>query len=259
MRTTAGFLRMKKKGEKIAAITAYDATFAAAVLEAGCDTALVGDSLGNVIQGRPTTHGVTVGDVAYHVRCARRGAPGLHLMADLPFGSYENGPEQAFASAAKLLRAGAQMVKLEGGAEYAPTIEYLVDRGVPVCGHVGLLPQSALVTGLKVQGKDEGDADRILADAMAVSESGATLVVLELIPPKLAEKITGEVRAATVGIGAGPCCDGQILVLHDVLGISKAPPFAKDFLAESDSIKEALAKYVYDVRNARFPAGDGSD
>ena len=254
MRTAASFARMKAKAEKIAALTAYDASFAAAVHEAGCDTALVGDSLGMVVQGRRTTHAVTPRDIAYHVRCVTQGAPQLHVMADLPFGSYENGPEQAFATASKLLAAGAHMVKLEGGKEVAETIGYLVSRGVPVCAHVGLLPQSALTSGLKVQGADEAGAERILEDARAVSEAGAALIVLEMIPAALARKISAEVASATIGIGAGPGCDGQILVLHDVLGVfPDAPSFAKDFMAEEGSVLAALRGYVKAVREHRFP------
>lgn len=245
---------MKAKGEKIAALTAYDASFAAVVHEAGCDTALVGDSLGMVIQGRATTHAVTLDDIAYHVRCVKRGAKDLHVMADLPFGSYENGPSQAFASAAKLLAAGADMVKVEGGESVAETIGYLVSRGVPVCAHVGLLPQSVLTSGLKMQGKSEDDAERIVNDAICVSDAGATLIVLEMIPAKLAMRISAEVASATIGIGAGRHCDGQILVLHDVLGVFANPPsFAKDFLAGNGSVLSALRGYVDAVRSGDFP------
>ena len=255
MKTPASFAKMKATGRKIAALTAYDATFAAALHEAGCDTALVGDSLGMVIQGRSTTHSVSLEDVIYHLKCARRGAPELHLMADLPFGSFENGEKQAFESAARLFAAGAQMVKIEGGGEVAGTIEYLVSRGLPVCGHVGLLPQKAHASGLRVQGKKQEDANLIFNDAKKVSEAGASLVVLEMIPAQLAKKITAEISAATIGIGAGKNCDGQILVLHDVLGVfPKAPTFAKDFLADSGSISHALRAYVDAVRKGGFPS-----
>lgn len=251
------FAKMKRTGKRIVALTAYDASFAQLVAASGTDTVLVGDSLGMVIHGAPRTHGVSLADIIYHVRCVTRGAPDLHVMADLPFGSYETGPEQAFRSAVKLIAAGAHMVKLEGEAALAPTVAYLVERGIPVCGHVGLLPQSALASGWKVQGKDGVAAQRIKDAAIAVSEAGATLVVLELIPAKLAATITTTIAAATIGIGAGRDCDGQILVLYDAIGVFPRPPsFSKNFLAAGGSIGNALSSYVTAVREGRFPEDD---
>lgn len=257
MRTPASFRAAKRQGSKLAALTAYDASCAQAVEAAGCDTILVGDSLGMVIQGGRGTHGVSVEDVAYHVRCVAAGAPATHIMADLPFGSFEASPAAAFKSAAKMLAAGAHMVKVEGGASMARTIAKLVERGIPVCGHVGLMPQSSHATGLRVQGKGAKAQERIMHDAEAVSEAGASLLVLEMIPDTLARAITERVKAATIGIGAGRGCDGQILVLHDVLGIYPQPPrFAKNFLRGRDSIQAALAAYVEEVRSGTFPGDE---
>lgn len=254
MKSAQSFAKMKRAGAKIAAVTAYDASFAALVAAAGVDTVLVGDSVGMVVHGRPTTHGVGIDDIERHVSWVRRGAPDLHVMADLPFGSFEGGRRQAFATAARLLAAGAQMVKLEGGAAVAPTIEYLVERGVPVCAHVGLLPQSAHATGMRVQGRSAKGAERILADAAAVSAAGASLLVLEMIPAKLARKITAEVASATIGIGAGRDCDGQILVLYDMIGLyPKSPSFSKNFLAAAGEIDSAIEDYVAAVRAGNFP------
>ncbi|MBF2735957.1 MAG: 3-methyl-2-oxobutanoate hydroxymethyltransferase [Betaproteobacteria bacterium AqS2] len=254
MRTPSSFRAAKRKGEKLATLTAYDSSFAQAAARAGCDSVLVGDSLGMVIQGQRGTTGVTVDDVAYHVRCVAAGAPDLHVMADLPFGSFEAGPAAAFKSAARLVAAGAHMVKVEGGAALARTVGRLVERGVPVCGHVGLLPQSANATGFRVQGKDRESRARILADAKAISDAGAALLVLEMIPAELAAEITAEVAASTIGIGAGASCDGQILVLQDLLGLYPNPPrFAKNFLRGKGDIDAALAAYVADVRAGRFP------
>lgn len=257
MATARRFRQMKERGEKIAAITAYDSSFAAAVHAAGIDVALVGDSLGMVVQGRRGTQAVSVEDIRYHTECVLRGAPDLYVMADLPFGSYETGKRQAFATAARLIAAGASMVKIEGGAEVSETVRYLTDRGIPVCGHVGLMPQAALASGFAVQGRSEEDADRILRDAEAVSRAGASLMVLEAIPSELAARISGSVAAATIGIGAGRECDGQILVLHDVLGVFPNPPsFAKDFMPEGGSIAGALAAYAGAVRKGEFPQAE---
>ena len=250
---------MKKGGQKIAALTAYDASFATLLSNAGVDTVLVGDSLGMVIQGRSTTHGVTIDDIARHVKWVRRGAPDLHIIADLPFGSFETGKQQAFATAARMLAAGAQMVKIEGGASAAPTIAYLVERGVPVCGHVGLLPQSSHSTGMRVQGKSEKAAKRILNDAKEVSDAGASLMVLEMIPQELAGNITRQVASATLGIGAGALCDGQILVLYDVIGLYPKPPaFAKNFLTGTGSLDKAVKAYVDSVRSGDFPQAEST-
>ena len=244
-------------GGRLAGLTAYDASFARLFCEAGCDFLLVGDSLGMVVQGAANTLGVSLRDVAYHTRCCAAGAgAGVLLIADLPFGSYETGNADAFASARRLLAAGAGMVKIEGGREYAPTVRYLTERGVPVCAHVGLHPQAALLTGLRLQGRDPKAAERIETDARQLSEAGASLMVLEMIPAELAGKITeatGE-RTLTIGIGAGRDCDGQIMVMHDLLGaFAKSPKFSKNFLAGNSSIAAAVGQYVADVGAGRFP------
>lgn len=254
MATARQFRSMKKTGERIAALTAYDASFARLVHEADVDTVLVGDSLGMVIHGEDRTHGVTVADITYHTRCVRRGAPELHIIGDLPFGSYEIGPEQAFAASTQLIAAGAHMVKLEGGANVAPTVAYLVARGIPVCGHIGLMPQAALATGYAVQGKSKSAVQRILADAQALDAAGATLLVLECIPATLAKQVTAACQAATIGIGAGRDCDGQILVLHDMLGVFPKPPsFSHNFMPEGKSVAGALQAYVKAVKQGKFP------
>ncbi len=258
--TLQDLIRKRAAGKRLAALTAYDATFARVFAEAGCDFLLVGDSLGMVVHGADNTLAVSVEDIAYHVRCCRTGAADALVVADLPMGSYEASPAAGFASACRLLAAGAGMVKLEGGAAYAKTVRFLVDRGVPVCAHVGLLPQAALLTGFRMQGRKGADADRISADAEALSEAGASLMVLEMIPAALAGKITKalEGRTLTIGIGAGRDCDGQILVMHDMLGIFPKPPkFAKDFLAEAGSIRAAAEAYVAAVASGDFP-GDAN-
>lgn len=250
----ADLLKLKSEQRKSAALAVYDASFARLAHKAGCDWLLVGDSLGMAVQGRKNTHGVSVRDIIYHTRCCALGAPGALLAADLPFGSFEAGPERAFASAAKLMAAGARMVKVEGGAAIAATVATLAARGIPVCGHVGLQPQTATAGGYRMTGKSEADSKRIYEDACAVSEAGAALVVLEMIPAVLAQKITRDIGAATVGIGAGNCCDGQILVSYDMLGIfRKIPPFAKNFLPEAGTAEKAVCAYVAAVKDGSFP------
>ena len=257
MKTALAFGKLKAAGKRIAALTAYDASFAALLAQAGCDTVLVGDSLGMVMQGHTRTQGVRLDDIAYHVACVARGAPDLHIIADMPFGSYENSPEQAFASAAQLICAGATMVKLEGGASFASTIAHLTTRSVPVCAHVGLLPQSSLATGFAMQGRDPASADAVLADALAICEAGATLIVIENVPANLAKRITEAVSCTTIGIGAGRDCDGQILVLYDVLGIyPRSPKFSKNFLTGEASILDALRAYVRQVKDGTFPGDE---
>ena len=251
---TTDFLLMKKEKRKIAALTSYDASFTKLISTANCDTVLVGDSLGMVIKGDKTTHNVTIGDIIYHIMCVRNGDANLHIMADLPIGTFESSPNEALASAIMVIAAGANMVKIEGGQEMAETIRTLVENNIPVCGHVGLLPQSTDPAGFKVKGKDQDEASIILNDAKAVSEAGATLMVLEMIPAKLAGEITKEVSAATIGIGAGRDCDGQILVLYDVIGVYPKPPkFSKNFLMNNVSIQDALIDYVESVKNSSFP------
>lgn len=253
--TVATLQKQKAQGEKIAMLTCYDATFALLVNEAGADIILVGDSLGMVLQGHDSTVPVTNAQMAYHIGCVARANPRCLIIGDLPFMSYAT-PEQTFESAAELMRAGAHMVKLEGGAWLLPTIKMLTERGIPVCGHLGLTPQSVnILGGYKVQGKTGADAERIRADAKALAEAGAQLVVFECIPAELAADISRQLPIPTIGIGAGVDCDGQVLVLHDMLGLfAKAPKFSKNFMAGQDSVQNALKAYVDSVKAKTFPA-----
>ena len=250
--------QMKAAGEKIAALTAYDASFARVLDAAGIDLVLVGDSLGMVLQGHASTLPVTVEDIVYHCACVARGMHAPLLVADMPFGSYAT-PERAFDSAAPMLSAGhASMVKLEGAGYVLDVIHFLSGREIPVCAHLGLTPQSVLrLGGFSVQGREEVAAHRLRDDARAVAEAGADLLVLECVPSALAEQITKDIAIPTIGIGAGPSCDGQILVLHDMLGIAsghRRPRFVKNFLEGRDSIDGAVRAYVEAVRDGSFPA-----
>jgi 3-methyl-2-oxobutanoate hydroxymethyltransferase len=246
---------MKRAGEKIAVLTAYDASFAALAIEAGMDVLLVGDSLGMVLQGRASTLEVSVRDMAYHSRCVRAGAPTALLVTDMPFMSYAT-PAQAMKNAARLMsQGGANVVKLEGGGWLAETVAQLHERGIPVCAHLGLLPQSIhKLGGYRVQGRDDADAASLLEDARCLDQAGAALLVLECIPSALAAEISRSVSMPTIGIGCGPHCDGQVLVLHDVIGISrKTPRHARNFLINQIDIKYALAAYVAAVKSGEFP------
>lgn len=258
MKTTVSTLaKMAQEGQKIAMLTCYDASFATLLDEAGVDILLVGDSLGMVIQRHDSTLPVTLDETVYHTRCVARGSQRALVLADLPFGSYQVSPQQAFASAAQLMQAGAQMVKLEGGALMADTVRFLVERGVPVCAHIGLTPQFVnTFGGYRVQGKTESDAERIVNDARALAEAGAAMVLMECVPTALAMRVTAAVPVPTIGIGAGVEVGGQVLVLHDMLGIypGKKARFVKNFLQEADSIQEAVAAYVRAVKDQRFPA-----
>jgi 3-methyl-2-oxobutanoate hydroxymethyltransferase len=250
---------MKAAGEKIACLTAYDAGFARIVDEAGMDLILVGDSLGMVVQGSQDTLSVTMDDMVYHTRLARRGVRRALLAADMPYRSYESA-EQALDNAARLMEAGAEMVKLEGAQEVLDVIRHLVAHDIPVCGHLGLQPQSIeQYGGYKVQGRKTEDAGRIYNDALAVQAAGAVLLVLECIPRGLAGRISGALHIPAIGIGAGADCDGQILVLQDILGISSyIPRMANDFLRHGGSIRDAVAAYVRAVKDGSFPALDHS-
>ena len=254
-------LREAAATRKLATLTCYDATFAAAMDAAGVDVILVGDSLGMVVQGHDSTLPVTLGDIAYHTRAVARGASRAFIIADLPFGSYQVSPEQALASSVELIQAGAQMVKLEGGADMAPTIAFLTGRGVPVCAHVGLTPQHVNVFGgYRVQGRGSA-ADRVLEAARAVAAAGAAMTVIEAVPESLARQICAQTGNLTIGIGASVCCHGQVLVLHDMLGVGpgKRPRFVKNFLDGGPggcTIDEALRRYVDDVRASRFPGSE---
>jgi 3-methyl-2-oxobutanoate hydroxymethyltransferase len=250
---------MRARGEKIAMLTCYDATFAQVLDEAGVDTVLVGDSLGNVLQGRTSTHGVTLADIAYHTECVARVQPAAWLIADLPFGTYEGGKGVALDASVALLRAGARMVKLEGGDWTAEVVEHLVSRGIPVCGHLGYTPQRVHALGVRVQGKGETAAAQLKRDARALSEAGAAMLVLEMVPAELATGITAEnAELLTIGIGAGGGTSGQVLVLHDMLGLGsgRKPRFVRNFMAEGGSIASAIGRYVAAVKDGSFPQAD---
>jgi len=250
---------MKQRGEKISCLTAYDASFSAVIDNAGIDIMLVGDSLGMVIQGQNTTVPVTIEDMVYHTRAVCRARSRSFVIADLPFMSYVT-PIVAAQNAAKLMQAGgAQMVKLEGAR--IDCVSFLVDQGVPVCGHLGLLPQSIHRYGeYKVQGKELLEAEKIREDALRLEEAGAQLLVLECVPSLLAEQITKQLSMPVIGIGAGVNCDGQVLVLYDMLdiGISKRPRFSKNFMLEAQGIAAAVSAYHQAVKASRFPASEHS-
>jgi 3-methyl-2-oxobutanoate hydroxymethyltransferase len=248
---------MKTAGEKIASLTAYDATFARVLDEAGVDLILVGDSLGMVMQGHDSTLPVTVNDMIYHCANVRRGVDRAMVMADMPYMSYAR-PEQALTTAARLMSEGrAQMVKLEGGGWVADTVRLLTERGIPVCGHLGLQPQSIhRLGGYRVQGRDSETARQIREDARVLAEAGAVMLLLECVPRQLAAEVTRSLGIPVIGIGAGGDCDGQILVLHDMLGIGFSHRFTRDFMVGSRSIPEAIERYVNAVKNGEFPAHD---
>lgn len=246
---------MRDAGEKIAMLTCYDASFAALLDRAGVDVLLIGDSLGNVLQGQTTTLPVSLDDIAYHTACVARAQPRALIVADLPFGTYGT-PADAFASSVRLMRAGAQMVKLEGGEWLADTVRFLIERSVPVCAHLGLTPQSVhAFGGFKVQGKTEAGAAQLLRDARAMEAAGAQLVLIEAVPGLVAAEVTQMLRVPTIGIGAGVDCSGQVLVLHDMLGIfpGKRPRFVKDFMQGQPNIQVAVEAYVGAVKDGSFP------
>ena len=251
--------KMVADGEKIAVLTCYDASFATLLETAGVDVLLVGDSLGMVLQGQASTLPVSMDDMAYHTRCVARGAKQAFIVADMPFGSYQESPAQALRNAAILMAAGAHMVKLEGGQVMLETVNFLTSRGIPVCGHLGLLPQSVnQLGGYRVQGKDQAQAGQLLADIVALEQAGAGMVVLEAVPAALAKQLTASVRIPTIGIGAGVDCSGQVLVLHDMLGIypGKTPRFARNFMAGASDIQFAVKAYVQAVKSGEFPAAE---
>ncbi len=258
--TVTTLAQMRAADDKIAMLTCYDASFAALMDQCGVDTLLIGDSLGMVIQGHGTTLPVTVDDIAYHTACVARGCKRPLLIGDLPFGAY-NTPQQAMENAAVLMRAGAEMVKLEGGTWLAPTVKLLVERGMPVCAHLGLTPQSVhQLGGFKVQGKTDSAAEQLLADAMAMQEAGASMLVLEAIPAPLAAEVTKQLSIPTIGIGAGIDCSGQVLVLHDMIGAfpGHRPKFVKDFMQGQSSLAGAIGAYVAAVKDRSFPGPEHS-
>jgi 3-methyl-2-oxobutanoate hydroxymethyltransferase len=258
--TISQLQKMRGDGKRIAMLTCYDASFAALLDSQEVDMLLIGDSLGMVLQGHDSTLPVTLEQIAYHTGCVVRGSTRAFVVADMPFGSYQESPAQAFRNAAVLMAAGAQMVKLEGGAEFAETVRFLVARGVPVCAHVGLTPQSVhTLGGYRVQGK--GDAGpRVVADAHALEDAGAQMLLMEAVPAALATQITNELRVPTIGIGAGAGCTGQVLVLHDMLNVfpGKKARFVRNFMEGSGSIGEAVKRYVDAVRDGSFPGPEHS-
>lgn len=253
--TVPALAEAKRSGQKLVMLTAYDAGFARTFDANGVDLILIGDSLGMVVQGHDSTLPVTVADIAYHTTAVARVLQRALLVADLPFGA-DATPERALDASLQLLRAGAEMVKLEGAGFKLDVIRYLVEREIPVCSHLGLTPQSVLTLGgFKVQGRGEA-AERLRADARAVVEAGASLLVLECVPSPLAAQVTADIPVPTIGIGAGPGCDGQVLVLHDFLGLDsghRRPKFVKDFLAEGGSVAGAVRAYADAVRAGTFP------
>lgn len=250
----------KRAGETFSCLTAYDASFAHAAATAGIEVLLVGDSLGMVLQGHGSTLPVTLDDICYHTRCAARGKGASLLMADLPFMS-NTSVERLLVDAGELMRAGAEMVKLEGEAWMAEGVRELTRRGVPVCAHLGLTPQTVhQLGGYKVQGRDSAHAEQIINDARALVEAGAGVILLECVPASLGRAVRDAVEAPVIGIGAGVDVDGQILVMHDLLGVTHGhtPRFVKNFLAEADNIQGAFQRYHEDVKAKRFPAAEHS-
>ena len=249
--------KMKAQGEKIAMLTCYEASFATLMNGAGVDVLLVGDSLGMVVQGHSSTLPVSLQEMCYHTAAVARGNSEALIVADLPFGAYQQSKEQAFAASAELMAAGAHMVKLEGGVWMAETTEFLKMRGIPVCAHIGLTPQSVnAFGGYRVQGKGDAAAQALLNDAKAHDEAGAALILMECVPAALAKQVTESVNSPTIGIGAGVDCDGQVLVMHDMLGIfpGKTARFVKNFMDGQTSIQGAVKAYVDAVKGKTFPA-----
>ncbi len=245
-----------RAGEKLVMLTCYDASFAALCEDAGVEMLLIGDSLGMVIQGRDQTLAVSLEETEYHVACVARGSRKALVIADLPFASFQESKEQAFRSAARMMAAGAQMVKIEGGEVMAETVRFLTDRGIPVCSHIGLTPQWVhLLGGYRVQGRGEDDARRLLDDAKALDAAGSALILMEAMPSSLAARVTAAVGVPTIGIGAGPDCSGQVLVLYDILDIypGRKARFVKNFMQGAGSVKEAVAAYVRAVKDGGFP------
>ncbi len=253
--------KMVQEGNKITMLTCYDASFAAVMDAAGVDTLLIGDSLGMVLQGHDSTLPVTLTDVIYHTGCVARGAKRPWIIADMPFGTFQTSPAAAFKNAARLMAAGAQMVKVEGGETMVETIRFLTGRGVPVCGHLGLTPQSVhTLGGYRIQGKTDAQAQQLIAEAKMLQEAGAGMLVLELIPAAVSREVTAALHIPTIGIGAGVDCAGQVLVVHDMLDIypGKKARFVKNFLRGTGSVQGAIEAYVREVKAGTFPAAEHS-
>jgi len=258
--TTLSLKSLKESQQKFSCITAYDATFSKLACDAGIDVLLVGDSLGMVLQGQSSTLPVSMDDMVYHTKCVSRGASKPLIMADMPFNSL-NSIESALDNAGKLMQAGAHIVKLEGSEWLAEYISALSDRGIPVCAHLGLTPQSVnKLGGYRVQGKEAEKANLMINTAKELVEAGADMVLLECVPTSLAELITQKVKVPVIGIGAGNVTDGQVLVMHDLLGVSSGhkPKFVKNFMAEAESISDAFVKYDSAVKSGAFPSADYS-
>lgn len=256
--TVSVLRKMKKEGEKIACLTAYDASFARIMEAEGVDIILVGDSLGMVIQGHDSTLPVTIEDMIYHTQCVSRVTRNAMVVADMPFMSYRN-PDQALSNAARLMQeGGACAVKLEGGAELCDTVRSMSRWGIPVCGHLGLQPQSVnKLGGYKIQGRTEPQARQLIDNARMLEDAGADMLVLECIPAFLAGQISQDVEIPVIGIGAGRDCDGQVLVMHDLLGMNPHPPrFVQNFMIEADGVASAIHAYVHAVKHQSFPDKD---
>jgi len=262
MRVTLTTLqKMAQEGSKIAMLTCYDASFAAVLEAAGVDSLLIGDSLGNVLQGHESTLPVSLRDMVYHTGCVARGSKRAFIIGDMPFGTFQVSPEETLRNAAELMAAGAHMVKIEGGRPMLETIEFLTDRGIPVCGHLGLTPQSVhQLGGYRVQGKGETEAQRLLREAKQVEQAGAGMLVLEAIPAALAHEVTKALTIPTIGIGAGVDCSGQVLVLHDMLDVypGKKAKFVKNYMRPAGSIQGAVELYVKEVKARTFPGPEHS-
>lgn len=254
--TVPSLLAMRAAGNKIAMLTCYDASFASLMDRCGVEILLIGDSLGMVCSGYDSTLPVTIADMVYHTAAVARGNKNALVLADMPFGAYGN-PQQAYDSAVQLMRAGAHMVKIEGGAWLADTVRLLVERGIPVCAHIGLTPQFVhQLGGFKVQGKTDAGADRLKNDALALQAAGAAVVLLEAVPAALGKEVTELLNVPTIGIGAGPDCSGQVLVMHDLLGVfpGRKARFVKNFMDGQTSIDAAVSAYVAAVKDGSFPA-----
>lgn len=256
--TISTLMDLRTRGEKITMLTCYDASFAALMDTCGVEILLIGDSLGMVCQGHNSTLPVSIEEMAYHTACVARGNKTAMIVCDMPFGTYPT-PEAAFENAAELIRAGAHMVKIEGGAWLSDTIQFLVERAIPVCAHIGLTPQSVhQLSGYRVQGKTTEDAQRLIADAMELQKAGASIIVLEAIPAVVGKDVTTAISIPTIGIGAGGDCSGQVLVMHDMLNVypGKKARFVRNFMEGQSSIEDAIRAYIAAVKDGSFPAAE---
>lgn len=259
--TLTALQKMAQDGIKIAMLTCYDASFAAVLEEAAVDSLLIGDSLCNVVQGHESTLSVTLRDIVYHTACVARGSRRAFIVGDMPFGSFQVSPQETLRNAAEIMSAGAHMVKIEGGRPMLETVEFLTDRGIPVCGHLGLTPQAVhQLGGYKVQGKGETAAQELLRDAKQLEEAGAGMIVLEAIPAALGDEVTRALKVPTIGIGAGVGCSGQVLVLYDLLDVypGRKAKFVKNFLRNAGSVQAAVEQYVKEVKGGVFPGPEHS-